>query len=75
MHKFASDGELLMSVGMQGEPGADGEPFNLPTDLALGPDGEMFISDGYGNSRVHKYSPDGELIMSWGTPGMGRGRV
>ena len=73
MHKFTSDGELLMSVGTPGQPGAEGEPFNLPTDLALGPDGEMFISDGYGNARVHKYSPDGELIMSWGTPGTGPG--
>ena len=33
----------------------------------------MFISDGYGNARVHKYSPDGELMMSWGTPGTGPG--
>ena len=73
MHKFTSDGELLMSVGVQGEPGANGEPFNLPTDLAVGPEGEMFISDGYGNARVHKYSPDGELLMSWGTPGTGPG--
>ena len=73
MHKFTSDGELLMSVGNQGQPGEDGEPFNLPTDLALAPNGEMFISDGYGNARVHKYSPDGELIMSWGTPGTGPG--
>ena len=73
MHKFSSDGELLMSVGEQGEPGAEGEPFNLPTDLAKGPDGEMYISDGYGNARVHKYSPDGELLMSWGTPGTGPG--
>ena len=73
MHKFTSDGELLMSVGEQGEPGAEGEPFNLPTDLAIGPDGEMFISDGYGNARVHKYSPDGEFIMSWGKPGTGPG--
>ena len=73
MHKFSSDGDLLMSVGEQGEPSADGEPFNLPTDLAIGPDGEMFISDGYGNARVHKYSPDGELIISWGKPGTGPG--
>ena len=73
MHKFTLDGELLMSVGEQGQPGAEGEPFNQPTDLALGPDGEMFISDGYGNARVHKYSPDGELIKSWGTPGAGPG--
>ncbi len=73
MHKFTADGQLLMTLGTPDQAGADGEPFNLPTDLALGPDGEMFISDGYGNARVHKYSPDGELIMSWGTPGTGPG--
>ena len=73
MHKFTTDGELQMTLGTMDTPGADGEPFNLPTDFALGPDGEMFISDGYGNARIHKYSPDGELIKSWGKPGTGPG--
>ncbi len=73
MHKFTTDGELLMTLGTMDKPGATGKPFNLPTDLALGPDGEMFISDGYGNARIHKYSPDGELIKSWGQPGTGPG--
>ena len=73
MHKFTTDGELLMTLGTMDKPGAEGEPFNLPTDLALGPDGEMYISDGYGNARIHKYSPDGELIKSWGKPGTGPG--
>ncbi len=73
MRKFTSEGELLMTLGTPDEPGAEGEPFNKPTDFALGPDGEMYISDGYGNARVHKYSPDGELIKSWGQPGTGPG--
>ena len=73
MRKFTSDGELLMTLGNPGQPGAEGEPFNLPTDLALGPDGEMFISDGYGNARIHKYAPDGKYITSWGSPGTGAG--
>ena len=73
IRKFTSEGELLMTLGTPDEPGADGEPFNKPTDLALGPDGEMYITDGYGNARVHKYSPDGELIKSWGQPGSGPG--
>lgn len=73
IRKFTTDGELLMTLGTPDVPGADGEPFNLPTDFALGPDGEMYISDGYGNARVHKYSPDGELIKSWGQPGTGPG--
>lgn len=73
MHKFTTDGELLMTLGTMDQPGTEGEPFNLPTDLALGPEGEMFISDGYGNARIHKFSPDGELIKSWGQPGTGPG--
>lgn len=73
IRKFTADGELLMTLGTPDVPGAEGEPFNLPTDFALGPDGEMYISDGYGNARVHKYSPDGELIKSWGQPGTGPG--
>ncbi len=73
MRKFTTAGELLMTLGTPDAPGAEGEPFNKPTDFALGPDGEMYISDGYGNARVHKYSPDGELIKSWGQPGTGPG--
>ena len=73
VQKFTTDGELLMTLGTMDEPGGEGEPFNLPTDFALGPDGEMYVSDGYGNSRIHKYSPDGELIKSWGQPGSGPG--
>ena len=73
MRKFTTEGELLMTLGTPDEPGAEGEPFNKPTDFALGPDGEMYISDGYGNARIHKYSPDGELIKSWGQPGTGPG--
>lgn len=73
VRKFNTAGELLMTLGTPDVPGGEGEPFNLPTDLALGPDGEMYISDGYGNARVHKYSPDGELIKSWGRPGTGPG--
>ena len=73
MRKFTAEGELLMTLGMPHQPGAAQQPFNLPTDLALGPNGEMFISDGYGNARVHKYTADGELITSWGSPGTGPG--
>jgi sugar lactone lactonase YvrE len=50
-----------------------GEPFNLPTDIALNPAGEMFITDGYGNARVHKFAADGSYLFSWGEPGTGPG--
>jgi len=50
-----------------------GSPFNLPTDIALTPAGEMFVTDGYGNARVHKFAADGTHLMSWGEPGKGPG--
>jgi DNA-binding beta-propeller fold protein YncE len=46
-----------------------GGPFNLPTDIAFAPDGSMFMTDGYGNARVHKFSPDAKHQFSWGEPG------
>ena len=46
-----------------------GGPFNLPTDIALTPSGEMFVTDGYGNARVHKFAADGTYQFSWGEPG------
>ena len=46
-----------------------GDPFCRCTHTALSPDGDIYVSDGYWNARVHKYSPDGELLFSWGRPG------
>jgi len=51
-----------------------GGPFNLPTDIALTPGGEMFVTDGYGNARVHKFAADGTHLLSWGEPGPGPGQ-
>ena len=50
-----------------------GGPFNLPTDIAFTESGDMFITDGYGNARVHKFSAAGEYLFSWGEPGTGPG--
>ncbi len=49
-------------------------PFNRPTGVAVGPSGEIFVSDGYGNARIHKFSPEGKLLLSWGEPGAGTGQ-
>ncbi|MES2791501.1 MAG: peptidyl-alpha-hydroxyglycine alpha-amidating lyase family protein [Planctomycetota bacterium] len=84
--KFTSDGELLFRIGTPGKPsdtGATsidyrtikyvGPPFNFPTNLAVAPTGELYVADGYGNARIHKFSETGELIFSWGAPGSGPG--
>jgi sugar lactone lactonase YvrE len=62
-----------MTIGTPGVPGAEGRPFRLPTDIAFASTGEIFVSDGYGNRRVHKFSPEGELLLSWGREGSGPG--
>jgi len=46
-----------------------GPPFNRPTGVAFSASGEIYVSDGYGNARVHKFTPDGDLLFSWGEPG------
>ncbi len=66
------DGKVLMTIGTPGfaTPYQSGDPFHRPTDVAIDPNtGELYISDGYGNSSVHKYSPDGKLLFSWGKAG------
>src|SRR5271163_881262 len=65
------EGKVLMTLGVPGKPAPymSGEPFHRCTHTALSPKGELYVSDGYGNARVHKYTPDGKLLMSWGEPG------
>jgi len=75
--KFSLDGKLLMSIGTrsQSAPAQSGRPFNRPTKVARDPNsGELYISDGYGNARVHKYSADGRHLFSWGDYGTGPGQ-
>jgi sugar lactone lactonase YvrE len=51
-----------------------GGPFNMPTDIALTPAGDMFITDGYANARVHRFAADGTFLYSWGEPGNAPGQ-
>ena len=55
-------------------PAFSGDPFNRCTHTALSPEGDIYVSDGYANARVHKYSPDGKLLFSWGEPGTDPGQ-
>ena len=81
VRKFTLEGELVMTLGTPNAPsdtGGDGRdvkikrsagPFNGPTDVAFGPSGELYVTDGYANARVHRFSADGRLVSSWGAPG------
>jgi peptidylamidoglycolate lyase len=69
--KFSHDGKLLMTLGEKGVAGNDGRHFLGPTAVAVAPDGSFYVSDGYGNSRVAKFSPRGEFRFDWGKKGSG----
>ncbi|MGH7922200.1 MAG: peptidyl-alpha-hydroxyglycine alpha-amidating lyase family protein [Candidatus Dormibacteraceae bacterium] len=82
VYHFEADGTLLQTIGTPGvasDTGYDGSsltsirrggpPFNRPTNLAVAPSGDLYISDGYGNARVHRFNPEGVLVQSWGEPG------
>lgn len=73
--KFNKAGKLTMTLGTPGQQAeTDGNPFSRPTDLAVSSTGHLYVSDGYGNARVHKYAPDGRLLLSWGERGDGPGQ-
>ncbi len=72
--KLTHEGELLLTVGTAGVPGADSAHFNLPTDIAVLPDGSFYVSDGYVNTRVAKFSATGHFQFQWGTNGSGPGQ-
>ncbi len=86
VRKYSREGKLLLSLGRSGQWAETGAttvdyrtiqhaagPFNFPTNMALGSQGDLFVADGYGNARVHHFSPDGTLLHSWGRPGAGPG--
>lgn len=71
--KCSLDGREIWRLGT-GEVGTDGQPFNRPTDVAFTPEGDFYVSDGYGNRRVHHFDRDRKLIRSWGEEGTGPGQ-
>jgi peptidylamidoglycolate lyase len=72
--KFDRDGDLLLVTGERGIAGEDAAHFNMPTDVAITSDGSFYVSDGYGNSRIVKYSADGTYLTSWGSKGTAPGQ-
>ena len=73
--KHKPNGNLISTLGQRGRPAYSfqGLPFNMPSGVALSPDGEIFVSDGYGAHRVHRFNSNGKLLLSWGKEGNGPG--
>jgi NHL repeat-containing protein len=88
VRKFTPDGKLLLTLGDNaGKPSDSGyngsdlttiargaPPFNRPTNLAVAANSDLYVTDGYGNARVHRFSATGKLLASWGEPGTGPGQ-
>lgn len=71
--EYTADGKLLRTLGVDGVPGDDPTHFNKPTDVAVLADGSFYVSDGYLNSRVVKFSAEGKFQFQWGVKGTGAG--
>jgi streptogramin lyase len=71
--KYSADGALLMTLGKEGVAGETKDTFNKPTNVVVAADDSIYVSDGYGNQRVVKFSKDGKFIKAWGKQGTGPG--
>lgn len=76
VRKWTKDGKLVMTLGSahQNAPPFSGKPFNRPTHATVASNGDIYVSDGYGNANIHCFSPEGERKFSWGSPGHGPGQ-
>jgi DNA-binding beta-propeller fold protein YncE len=77
VRRFSPTGELLMTLGTPNQPSPkmSGEPFCVPAHVAFDKrTGDFYVADGYSNARVHKFSPSGKLLFSWGESGTGKGQ-
>src|SRR5262245_41443921 len=76
--KFDSNGRIVMRLGRAGVSGSGAELFDQPTDVAVAPDGTIFVTDSHRNgknNRVVKFTKDGKYIKEWGIKGAGRGQI
>src|SRR5262245_59992228 len=74
--KFSPDGKLLLTLGKAGVAGSGPDEFNQPSDVVVGPGGEIFVADGHDNGsnmRIVKFTKDGKFIKTWGKPGSAQG--
>ena len=78
--KLDKDGKVLLTLGKKGVAGPAEDEFDAPTDVAIAPNGDIFVGDGHsgggtatGNARIVKFNKDGKFIKAWGKKGMGPG--
>jgi DNA-binding beta-propeller fold protein YncE len=82
---FNLDGKPLLELGQRGVHSDTGNvanwlaeraagPFNHPTEMIAHPNGDLYVTDGYRNARVHRFTANGRLVKSWGEPGHGPGQ-
>ena len=74
--KFSADGKVLLTLGKAGISGDGPDTFNRPSDIAIAPNGDIFVADGHGagsNARIVKFSAKGKFIKAWGKQGSGPG--
>ncbi|MFC1634429.1 peptidyl-alpha-hydroxyglycine alpha-amidating lyase family protein [Planctomycetota bacterium] len=69
IRKYSPEGELLLTLGEPGQAGADRNHFDKPTDMAILPSGDIFVSDGYGNQRIIHFDATGKYMNQWGRAG------
>lgn len=69
IRKYSPSGKLLLTIGEPGQAGADRNHFDKPTDMAILPSGDIFVSDGYGNQRVVHFDANGKYLNQWGQAG------
>jgi DNA-binding beta-propeller fold protein YncE len=73
IYKLSPQGRILLTLGQKGKPGDGPHNFYLPTDVGFAPNGDFYVSDGYGNARVVKFSSDGKFLLQFGKRGNGPG--
>jgi hypothetical protein len=71
IRQFTPTGEILRTIGTEGVKGESETHLNKPTDMAIAPNGHVFVSDGYGNNRVVHFDEQGKFVNAWGKMGVG----
>jgi len=73
VYECTQEGKVLRTLGTPGQYGEDPQHFHQPTDVVITPKGDIFVTDGYGNSRVVHFDAQGRFVRAWGKLGVGPG--